>query len=130
WATYVTEGDPDRPRGRPRLRSAEGSPPGEVALLAFPGEISEAEGIAKLIQKLTEPGENSMLPSEILVLLRSDYRESFSNPIKQALEDLHIPYSDPASVERILGEPNNRRVLEIFRLLVNPSDSLAWAGLL
>ncbi len=34
------------------------------------------------------------------------------------------------AVTRILAEPNNRFVLEIFRLLVNRNDSLAWAGLL
>src|SRR5262249_54032326 len=28
WASYVIEGDPDRVHGRPRLQSAEGSPPG------------------------------------------------------------------------------------------------------
>ena len=51
WATYVIEGDPDRPRIRPRLRPAEGSSPGEVALLAFDDQVTEAEGIADLVQR-------------------------------------------------------------------------------
>ncbi|MGH9810566.1 MAG: 3'-5' exonuclease, partial [Terriglobia bacterium] len=34
------------------------------------------------------------------------------------------------AVERMLDEPQNRRMLATFRLLVNPEDSLAWATLL
>jgi superfamily I DNA/RNA helicase len=54
----------------------------------------------------------------------------FSNPIKQSLAQLVIPCSDPDAVERMLAEPANRRMLEVFRLLVKRHDSLAWAGLL
>ena len=128
WASYVIEGDPDRPRGRPRLRSAEGSPAGEVGLLSFPGEVSEAQGIAAIIDKLVN--EEEIPPAEILVLLRSDHNGTFSNPIKARLAELSIPCSDPDAVERMLGESSNRRMLEIFRLLVNRDDSLAWASLL
>jgi len=128
WATHVIEGDPDRPRERPRLRSAEGSPPGEVALLAFPGEASEAHGVSRLVQALVQA--EGVTPQDILVLLRSDHNNTFSRPIKDRLTELGIPYSDPDIVERILGEPENRRMLEVFRLLVNRSDSLAWASLL
>src|SRR5712692_5547649 len=45
-AQYIIEGDLGRPAGRPPLHSAEGSPPGEVALLAFDDEVSEACGVA------------------------------------------------------------------------------------
>lgn len=54
WASYVIEGDPDRPRGRPRLTSVEGSPDGDVALLAFDDETAEARGVAALIRQLVE----------------------------------------------------------------------------
>jgi DNA helicase-2/ATP-dependent DNA helicase PcrA len=81
WATYVIEGDPDRPSGRLRLRSAAGSPEGEVALLSFEDERSEAEGIALLVQRLRDQDE--IPPGEILVLLRSDHNGSFSTPIKE-----------------------------------------------
>ena len=128
WASYVIEGDPDRPRGRPRLRSADGSPPGEVGLLAFAGEASEADGIATIIRRLIDV-EHVPAP-EILVLLRGDHNGSFSRPIKECLAELHIPFSDPGIVERMLGEASNRRMLEAFRLLVNRDDSLAWASLL
>jgi DNA helicase-2/ATP-dependent DNA helicase PcrA len=127
WASYVIEGDPNRAAGRPRLTSAEGAPPGEVALLAFPDEAAEAYGVADLIQYLIW---HEVPAEEILVLLRGDHNEAFSRPIKARLDGLSIRYSDPEFVERMLAEPGNRRMLATFRLLVNPRDSLAWASLL
>jgi DNA helicase-2/ATP-dependent DNA helicase PcrA len=127
WARYVIEGDPDRQETRPPLRSAEGAPPGDVALLSFAGEVAEAKGIAALIDKLCKKG---IPPAQILVLLRGDHNGSFSKPIKLQLENLGIPYTDPDAVKRLLGEAANRRMLEVFRLLVNREDSLAWASLL
>ena len=128
WATYVIEGDPSRPAGRPRLRSAPGSPPGEVALLSFAGERAEARGVAQLVRHLTE--DEHVPVSEILILLRGDYHGTFSGPIKEALQAAEIAYSDSDAVELLLSEPNNRSLLATLRLLVNPEDSLAWATLL
>jgi DNA helicase-2/ATP-dependent DNA helicase PcrA len=128
WAAYVIAGDPDRPRDRPALRCAEGSPDGEVALLAFPGEVAEARGIGDLVQQLIQ--SNQVPAEEILVLLRGDHNGTFSGPIKRALDDLGIAYSDPDAVERMLAEPDNRRMLATLRLLVHGRDSLAWASLL
>lgn len=128
WASYVIEGDPGRPQGRPRLRSAEGSPAGEVGLLAFAGEASEADGIARIIRRLIDV--EHVPATDILVLLRGDYNDSFSRPIKERLVELGIPFSDPDIVERMLAEASNRRMLEVLRLLVNRRDSLAWASLL
>jgi DNA helicase II / ATP-dependent DNA helicase PcrA len=127
WASHVIEGDPDRPP-RPRLTAAPGSPPGEAALLSFGGQVAEARGIATLIQRLVGP--EGIPPAEILVLLRSDFRGTFSDLIKHELDRLAIPYSDPEIVDHILAEPDNRRMLEIVRLLVDHEDSLAWASLL
>jgi DNA helicase-2/ATP-dependent DNA helicase PcrA len=128
WATYVIEGDPGRPRNRPRLNSADGSPPGEVALLSFAGEGSEADGVTRIVQRLIDV--EHVPASEILVLLRGDHHGIFSGPIKERLTRLNIPVSDPGIVERVLGEEANRKMLEILRLLVNRQDSLAWASLL
>jgi DNA helicase-2/ATP-dependent DNA helicase PcrA len=127
WATFVIEGDPDRPC-RPRLVPTVRAPPGEVALLAFDGHITEARGIATLIEKLIE--EEEVPPAEILVLLRTDYNKHFSRLIEQQLDGLGIESSDPEMVGRVLGEAQNRRMLTAFRLLVHRQDSLAWATLL
>ncbi len=128
WASYVIAGDPDRPRDRPVLAPAEGSPDGEVALLSFSGEIAEAQGIATLVQQLIDL--NHVSAEEILVLLRGDHNGAFSGPIKNALGELGIGYSDPEAAERTLTEPANRRLMASFRLLANPRDSLAWASLI
>jgi DNA helicase II / ATP-dependent DNA helicase PcrA len=128
WASYVIAGDPGRPHDRHALACAAGSPDGEVALLAFRGEVAEAHGIARLIRQLIE--RDHVPPEEILVLLRGDHNGTFSGPIKAALDELHIAYSDPDAVEQILAEPDHRRVLATFRLLVHDRDSLAWASLL
>lgn len=64
------------------------------------------------------------------MLLHSDYRGMFSKPIKEALDDLDVPYSDPDWVKHLLAEEKNRQLLSVLRLLVNRSDSLAWASLL
>jgi DNA helicase-2/ATP-dependent DNA helicase PcrA len=128
WASYVIAGDLGRPAGRPALHSAEGSPPGEVALLVFPSELSEACGVAEIVHQLIH--RDHVPPEEILVLLRGDHNGTFSRPIKQALDEREVLYSDPDAVSRMLGEQANRQMLATFRLLVNNRDSLAWATLL
>ncbi len=128
WATYVIEGDPDRPKDRPRLHAAEGSADGEAAILAFEDDAAEAQGAATLVQQLIE--RDQVQPKDILVLMRGDHNGMFSNPIKAALDGFHIAYSDPEAIDQVLAEPQNRLLLQVFRLLDNPRDSLAWAGLL
>jgi DNA helicase-2/ATP-dependent DNA helicase PcrA len=128
WASYVIAGDPDRPHDRPALMCAQGSPNGEVALLAFPSELTEAQGIGALVRQLIE--RDQVPADEILILLRGDHNGTFSAPIKDALNNSGTAYSDPESVERMLAEPGNRRMLATFRLLVHERDSLAWASLL
>jgi superfamily I DNA/RNA helicase len=126
--SYVIARDLGRPADRPALRSAEGSPAGEVALLTFTSEASEAHGIAEIIHQLIH---NDHIPAEeILVLLRGDHNGTFSRPIKQALDERQISYSDPDAVIRMLGETGNRRMLAMMRLLINKQDSLAWATLM
>ena len=128
WALHVIEGDPDRPARLPRLTSAAGSPDGEVAFLAFNNETSEAEGVASLVRNLVEREE--VPPNEILILVRGNHNGAFSRPIEALLQGFGIPCSDPDVVKRMLAEPPNRFLLEMFRLLVHREDSLAWAGLL
>lgn len=128
WANYVIAGDPDRPRNKPPLRAAEDAPEGEVGLLSFRGEMTEAQGVATLVHRLINL--EGVPPPEILVLLRSDHHGLFSRPIRQRLGSLGVPCSDPHGVEQILEHPENRRLLEILRLLVDRRDSIAWAGLL
>ncbi len=75
WASYVIEGDPDRPLDRQRPTSAERLQEGKMALLSFRGHRAEAIGIAKLAKILVE--QEDVSPSEILILLRSDQRQLY-----------------------------------------------------
>jgi DNA helicase-2/ATP-dependent DNA helicase PcrA len=130
WASYVIAGGLDRPADRPPLRSAEGSPLGEVALLSFDDENAEANGVAEIARQLTQRNPDPIAPEDILILVRGDHNGSFTQPIKASLDRLGIAYSDPDAVTRMLGENANRRMLATFRLLVNNRDSLGWATLL
>lgn len=127
WATHVIEGDPDRP-DKPRLTPVEGSPDGEVALLSFAGQVAEPKGIAQLVQHLID--DEKVPPSEILILLRGDHNGQFSGPIKKQLADLGIECSDPDALKLLLAEPQNRRLIEVIRLVTDRDDSIAWASLL
>jgi DNA helicase-2/ATP-dependent DNA helicase PcrA len=127
WATYVIEGDIDRP-DKPHLTCPDEAGDGEVSLLAFAGHKSEAKGVAKVVKQLIE--SDGLKPDEILILLRGDYLGHFSAPIKAELEKAGVPCSDPDAVKHLLAEPSNRWVLEVMRLADNPEDSIAWASLL
>ncbi len=128
WAAYVIEGDPDRPADKPRLTSAEGSPPGNVGLLSFASERAESVGVASLIRALIE--NEGVEPSDILVLVRGDHNAMFSGPITNQLAELGIAWADPDLVKRMLADADNRRMLAVFRLLAHREDSIAWATLL
>jgi DNA helicase-2/ATP-dependent DNA helicase PcrA len=104
------------------------APDGEVALLRFPGQKTEAEGIAELAKQLIE--KDGLEPQDILVLLRGDHNAQFSSSIKDALDDQGIPCTDPEAVKRVLADPNNRWTLEALRLAENADDSIAWASIL
>jgi DNA helicase-2/ATP-dependent DNA helicase PcrA len=65
-----------------------------------------------------------------LILLRSDYLGMFSRPIRRELDRRKVPVSDPDEVKHMMAEEANRYFLEVIRLLVSRTDSLAWAGLI
>ena len=128
WANHVIQGDHDRPEDRLELRAAENAKEGKVGLLAFPSNVSEAQGIARLTQHLIV--DKHIPAQEILILVRSDHKGLFTRPIKVALRKRGIPFSDPSEIKEILANDGNRRALSLLRLCVHREDSLAWASLL
>ncbi len=128
WANHVISGDTGRIAGRPPLTALSSAPQGDVGLLSFRDQRAEPKGIADLVQHLVH--DEHLVPSDILILLRSDHNDSFSRPIREEIEARDIPCSDPEVVNRILAEEPNRYFIEMLRLLVDPNDSLAWASLL
>lgn len=127
WARFVIEADPARPQARDRLVPVAGAPPGEVALLSFPSQVTEARGVADVVQNLIE--REDLEPSEILVMSRGDFHGQFSKPIKEELDSRGINVDDPSWVDEVVTEASNRAVLLLARLMVNRADSLAWSGL-
>jgi DNA helicase II / ATP-dependent DNA helicase PcrA len=128
WANYVIQGDPDRPAERGELQCTEDAVDGEVGLLGFASNASEARGIARLIHHLI--ADCGLPADEILILVRSDHNGLFTQPIKAALLQRNIPFSDPSEIREILALEENRRALSLLRLRINREDSLAWASLL
>lgn len=128
WANYVIAGDLSRPTNRELLRPTQNAVSGEVALLSFPGDVSEANGIADIVLNLT--GHEQIPPSEILVLIRTDHNRFFSRSIKEKIEERGVRCSDPNLVAQILANPSNRKLLSLLRILCHRFDSLAWLSLL
>lgn len=128
WANYVIQGDPGRPADRGALQCTDAAIDGEVGLLGFASNVSEARGIARLVHHLIV--DRRLPTDEILILVRSDHNGLFTQPIKAELQKRGIPFSDPREIQEIFAEVANRRVLSLLRLRINREDSLAWASLL
>ena len=128
WANHVISGDPERPADRSTLDPALESKNGEVALLRFNDNRAEANGIAKLVHGLIT--KEGLEANEILILMRTDHNGTFSTPIRKELRALCIGSSEENATGRTLEEGNNRRALEMIRILVDGQDSIAWASIL
>ncbi|MGH7744681.1 MAG: UvrD-helicase domain-containing protein [Candidatus Dormibacteria bacterium] len=128
WARTVIEGDPRRNPNRPPLTALPAAPDGTVALLAFSGQLAEAQGVADLVGHLIS--KEGLQPSDILILMKGDYNAAFSAPIKDRLDRMGVPVADPDVVARALDEHKNRRSLAMLRLLAYTGDSLGWATVL
>lgn len=127
WARSVIEGDPERDRSRPPLRPTADAPDGEARLLSFKSNTAEARGVADLVEHLIN--DECVPPGEILVLVRGDRAGLFSKPIKEQLSERCIPVREPDLVRRMLEAEDNRRSLEVLRLVARRDDPLAWAAL-
>lgn len=126
WAQFVIAGEVGR--NRPPIQCKPETPMGTVGLLNFGSEVTEARGIADLVSWVNQ--SEGIPLSEILILSRTDYRGTFTHRLRDELRQRNIIVFDQAEVARILGEPQNRRLLALLRLAVNRRDSLAWRTLL
>lgn len=110
------------------LKPAKGAPSGEVRILHFSDQFKEAKGIALICRWLVN--NRNVKPEDILVLLRSDRNQAFSQPIRGELENQGLPVRNVANPLEPLNETEGREFLSILRLLVNEKDHLAWRTLL
>ncbi|MFQ6030443.1 MAG: UvrD-helicase domain-containing protein, partial [Dehalococcoidia bacterium] len=122
-ASAIGVAEQDRDRVTKELVAAPGQPDGEVRLLSFGRENSEAAGIPQICASLISEGA---APSDMLILLRSDFRGVFSDPLKSQIEELGIPVVSRGSRQTVLDNPSGRRLLSLLHIMRNGEDHLAW----
>ena len=98
---------------------------GEVHLQCYRNQTSEASGVAKRCKEILDKDANT----EILLLLRSDYKGAMSEPLIDALKKEGVPVVVKTE-ENPLNSYFGRYVLSLIRLIKNSSDSLAWRTIL
>ena len=101
---------------------------GEVALLRFKNQFSEAKGIASLCECLIRM--DGYAPSDILVLSRVNTRRAFSAILETAFANEDVPFAGDIASYSPIDDPAGRIILSFLRLLRNGSDHLAWRSLL
>lgn len=104
------------------------SEPGEVHLLRFGDYDEEALGIAAIARWLVDVQRVPI--DRILVLMRSDKYQKFSDPIRVAFEGQGIPASTIENPLITFDSRAGRIFLSLLRLMTNPEDSLAWRDLI
>ena len=122
---FVAQQDPRRVEKA--IRTESGTAKGEVALLRFDEQYSEAQGIADLCQALVS--QQGLNPSDILILLRADRNGIFSNQIRQKFENTGIPISASTEAGGPFDTSSGRSFLAFLRLAHSRNDSLAWRSL-
>ncbi len=110
------------------IRSKDEEEKGMVHILRFPNQDREADGIAELCHWFIN--NQHINPDEILILLRSDKDNKFSNPIKNALSKNNIPVGTVSNPLESLNRKPGRELLCLMRLTVNRADHLAWRTIL
>jgi len=105
-----------------KTRPKEDAGEGEVYLLRFSDQYSEAEWIAKKCKEINDQ-------TSILILMRSDFRSLISGTLKNAFNKQDITVAIETD-ETPLDTKEGRIILSIIRLIVDPKDSLAWYTLL
>jgi DNA helicase II / ATP-dependent DNA helicase PcrA len=124
-ALNVAEQDVDRiPK---QLRPREGAEDGQVEAFSFASISHEARGVAQICRQLVDDG---ISPGSILILLRSDPRGLYSQPIIDALGEAGLNAELPADPFAILNDGYPRQVVCFLRLLRDRGDGLAWRELL
>lgn len=100
----------------------------DIQILRFDNQITEAEGISQLCRYLIN--HEGIQPHDILILLRSNKNNCFSNIIANSLYEKDINVKTQELVSSIFDDTEGRRLLSFLRLVVNPSDELSMRTLI
>ncbi|OPZ85052.1 MAG: DNA helicase II [Firmicutes bacterium ADurb.Bin419] len=104
------------------IRPREGAGEGEVKLLRFNNQYSEANWIASKCKEILHINNST----SILILMRSDTKGNISKNLASALTKQNVNFAVKTTEATPLETPQGRKVLSIMRLLDNPKDNLAW----
>lgn len=118
----------DYARVKKQIRPKAGAGDGSVNLLCFDTETQEAQGIALICKHMIETGRHEA--DKILLLIRSDFRNCFSEVLMHHLEGNGVPVACRAEYAAPLDTDTGREFLSLLRLSMNTSDHLAWRSLL
>lgn len=118
----------DYERLKKKLKADHAQPEGEVHILRFPHQYSEARGVVDLCKYLLNV--KAYEPQDILVLMRTDYRGKYSSVLVSALESEGLPVWTGAIQKSPIDKPAGRQMLALLRLAIDETDSLAWRTLL
>jgi DNA helicase-2/ATP-dependent DNA helicase PcrA len=110
------------------IKSKDESEQGEVHVLRFPKQNEEAEGIAELCFWLIN--FQGISPDGILILLRTDRNNQFSNLLRDALIKREIPVGTVSNPLDPLNHEQGRELLCLLRLTCNREDHLSWRTIL
>jgi superfamily I DNA/RNA helicase len=121
-ASELIESSPSRARSGTLTAASDHS--GKFEYARFPGNRSEAKGVAEMIEARHEQG----VPLEdIVVLVRSSVSD-WIGEIGPELDKRRIDYVNPDRVDSILEDDSLTRNIEIARIAAcdDYADSLAW----
>lgn len=100
----------------------------DIRVLRFDNQISEAEGISRLCGFLIN--HEGIQAHDILILLRSNKNNCFSNIIANSLLDHGINVKTQETESSVFDDTGGRRLLSYLRLMINPTDELSMRTLI
>lgn len=110
------------------ITSEPGRMLGEVGIIRFPDQDSEAAGVARICRHLID--RHGLQPDDILILLRSDRYSAFTKPLRQQLDRANVSTSMITEGSGPLDTLQGRSFLAFLRLITNPNDHLSWRTLM
>lgn len=113
-------------QAKARLVPSDPGRPGVFAQLRFANSDLEFDGVVDIVKKRLAAGVE---PDDIAILVRSS-ADKFRKELLGRFEAEGIQITNSEWIKNALKETEVRRLVALARLIADPSDSLAWMGLL
>jgi DNA helicase II / ATP-dependent DNA helicase PcrA len=123
---FVADLDTDRPKKK--IKPKKNCLRGKVELIKNRNENDEARTIAELCKLLIS--NSGYKPEEILILIRSNNKNAYSNLFSDVFNDVGVPFTDKSILKSPTESGDGRLYYSILRLIMNKTDDLAWRTIL